>query len=103
VPRPFADRLVMRILKETEGTAVAVSEQQIAAAVAELAACEGHYICPEGAAAVAALPLLRESGWLRSSDRVVILNTGTALKYVDAIDLTGVPVLDPGSALAPQA
>ncbi len=103
VPRPFADRLVMRILKETGGTAIAVSDAQIAAAVAELAGCEGHYICPEGAAAVAALPLLRESGWLRASDRVVILNTGTALKYVGAVDLTGVPVLEPGSTLAPQA
>lgn len=103
VPRPFADRLVMRILKETEGTAIAVSEGEIAAAVLDLARMEGHYVCPEGAAAVAALPYLRESGWLRPDDRVVILNTGTALKYVDEVELDGVPVLEPGGLLTPLA
>ena len=102
VPRPFADRLVMRILRETEGTAVSVSEDQIAAAVTDLARTEGHYVCPEGAAAVAALPGLRESGWLRPSDRVVLLNTGTALKYADGVDLAGVPVLEAGGVLTPQ-
>ena len=102
VPRPFADRLIMRILRETEGAAVAVSEDQIDAAVSELARTEGHYVCPEGAAAVAALPRLRDSGWLRPADRVVILNTGTALKYVDSADLAGVPVLEAGGVLTPR-
>ena len=102
VPRPFADRLVMRILRETEGAAIAVSEEEIAAAVSELARTEGHFVCPEGAAAVAALPHLRDSGWLRPEERVVILNTGTALKYVDGVELTGVPVLEAGGVLAAQ-
>jgi len=102
VPRPFADRLVMRILQETEGTAIAVSEEEIAAAVLELARTEGHYVCPEGAAAVAALPHLRESGWLRPEDRTVILNTGTALKYVGDVELAGTPVLEADEVLVPQ-
>ena len=102
VPRPFADRLVMRILYETEGTALSVTEAQIAAAVTQLARIEGHYVCPEGAAAVAALPVLRDSGWLMPSDRVVILNTGTALKYVSEVNLVETPILEPGDELLPQ-
>ena len=102
VPRPFADRLVMRILYETEGTAVSVTEAQIAAAVTQLARMEGHYVCPEGAAAVAALPVLRDSGWIMPSDRVVVLNTGTALKYVSNVDLAETPILEPGDELLPQ-
>jgi threonine synthase len=102
VPRPFADRLVMRILQETEGTAIAVSEEEIAAAVLELARTEGHYVCPEGAAAVAALRHLRESGWLGPEGRTVILNTGTALKYVGDVDMAGTPVLEAGGVLVPQ-
>lgn len=102
VPRPFADRLVMRILYETEGTAVSVTEDQIAAAVTQLAQIEGHYVCPEGAAAVAALPVLRDSRWLTQSDRVVVLNTGTALKYVSKVDLAETPILEPSDKLLPQ-
>ncbi len=99
VPKPFADRLVLRILRETEGTAVAVSEEEIVSSAARLAGLEGLYVCPEGAASIAGVERLRDSGWLKDDDRVLILNTGNALKYVDMLQLPELPVFKPGAKL----
>jgi threonine synthase len=81
VPSPLGGFLCLRALGETEGTAVAVDEGRIAPATAALAARTGIDVCPEGGAAWAALATLRERGWVRPSDRVVVYNTGTGLKY----------------------
>jgi threonine synthase len=80
VPSPFGGPLVLRALRESGGNAVAVPEADIHAAVRELAAEHGILACPEGAATLAAARILRTSGWLRESDRVVLLNTGSGLK-----------------------
>ncbi len=101
VPKPFADRLVLRILRETKGTAVAVSDDQMAQSTLQLARLEGIYVCPEGAAAIAALDNLRDSDWLGTDDRIVILNTGNALKYTELLDLPDLPVLAPDDDLTP--
>jgi threonine synthase len=82
VPLPFADRLILRILRDSGGTAVAVSEEAIRAAQAQWAACEGMFVAPEGAAALAAAQHLVQAGWLDPAARVVLYNTGTGLKYV---------------------
>jgi threonine synthase len=58
VPAPFADRLILRALRESRGTAVAVGDEEILAAQRELARLEGIFAAPEGAAAVAALRYL---------------------------------------------
>ena len=63
-----------------------------------MARLEGGLICPEGAACVAAVRQLRESGWLAAGDEVVVLNTGTGLKYPDPIAVD-VPVLAPGDPI----
>ena len=102
VPRPFADRLVLRILRETKGTAVAVSDDQMAHSTLQLARLEGVYVCPEGAAAIAALEKLRDSDWLGTDERIVILNTGNALKYTELLDLPDLPVLAADETLAPR-
>jgi threonine synthase len=60
---------------------VAVEESAIAPAARELSRRTGIDVCPEGGAAWAATKRLYESGWLRESDRVVVFNTGTGLKY----------------------
>jgi threonine synthase len=62
---------------------------------------EGSLICPEGAAAVAAVPLLVAQEQLRPDDKVVILNTGTGMKYPGIIDASP-PVIDPGDPLPPE-
>jgi threonine synthase len=81
VPKALGDFLVLRALRETEGTAVAVSDEEIVEAMHELAREEGLWVCPEGAATLAAARRLREAGWLEGAERVVLLNTGTGLKY----------------------
>lgn len=82
VPTLFADRLVLRVLRESGGTAVAVSEEQILSARTNLAKVEGLLVCPEGASTLAALRHLRAKGWIRKTDTIVLFNTGAGLKYI---------------------
>ena len=98
VPKALGDFLVLRAIAETEGSAVAVTDAAILAAVERVARIEGLFICPEGAATVAALPALLRTGVLRSQDRVVILNTGSGLKYPQTIHAS-FPVLAPDGAI----
>ncbi len=83
VPAPFADDLILRALTETQGDAIAVGEDEMLDAMLELAAA-GVLACPEGAATLAALQSMRATGDLGASDRVVIYNTGSGLKYPEA-------------------
>ena len=92
VPKALGDFLVLRAVRESEGTAVAVTDEAILAELAALAAAEGTWICPEGAACLAASRELRESGWIAEHEQVVVLNTGTGLKYPETVDVD-VPVL----------
>jgi threonine synthase len=92
VPKALGDFLVLRGVRETEGTAIAVSDEAILAEVAHLAAVEGTWICPEGAACLAATRELRESGWIGEQERVVVLNTGAGSKYPETVGVD-VPVL----------
>jgi threonine synthase len=82
VPVAFADRLILRTLRESSGTAVAVSDEEILAAQAQLAHSEGIFAAPEGAATLAALKHLFDQGWIQPEERIVLFNTGSGLKYV---------------------
>ena len=81
VAKALGDFLVLDAVYATGGTAVAVDDEALLADQREVARLEGTVICPEGAACVTAVRQLRESGWLSEDDEVVILNTGTGLKY----------------------
>ena len=81
VPSPLGGFLCLRALRDTRGTAVAIGEEAMQHATAELAARSGIDVCPEGGAAWAALTELRANGFVRPSDTVVVFNTGTGLKY----------------------
>jgi threonine synthase len=85
VPKALGDFLVLDAVRATGGTAVAVSDAALLAEQRRLAADEGTFICPEGAACMAATVRLRESGFLHAADTVVVLNTGTGLKYPETI------------------
>ncbi|MGH9487968.1 MAG: threonine synthase [Terriglobales bacterium] len=85
VPKPYADAIILEILRASHGHAVAVSDADILAAVHELAASEGVFAAPEGAATLAAARQLYRSGWLRPEETVVLYNTGGALKYLDVL------------------
>jgi threonine synthase len=88
VPKALGDFLVLQAVRETEGTAVAVSDADIAGAMNLAAKTDGLAMCPEGAATVAAVKQLRDSGWLQAEKNVVLINTGTALKYPEVLDNT---------------
>jgi threonine synthase len=82
VPQVFADRLVLRALRESRGTALAVSDVDILQAQKELALSEGILTSPEGAACWAAVKQLRQDGWLQPDEKIVLFNTGSGLKYL---------------------
>jgi len=82
VPGPFADRLILQILRASDGTAIAVSDEEIVLAQEEIASKEGILAAPEGAATWAALKQLARQGWLKPDERMVLFNTGSGLKYL---------------------
>lgn len=100
VPKPIGDSLILSALYDTDGVAVAVDDDAILADQREVARLEGAFICPEGAACFTALRSLRDSGWLGADDEVVVLNTGTGLKYPELVSLDA-PVLAAGAAIPP--
>jgi threonine synthase len=85
VPKPYGDAIILEILRESNGLAVALSDEAILASILDWARNEGIFLCPEGAAATAAYDYLLSTGFLSSSDRVVLFNTGAGLKYTDVI------------------
>jgi threonine synthase len=92
VPKALGDFLVLDAVRATDGTAIAVDDADLIAEQSVLASSEGAFICPEGAACMVAVRQLRDSGWISSHERVVVLNTGTGIKYPDTV-LVDVPVL----------
>jgi threonine synthase len=84
VPKPLGDFLVLQAVRESGGTAIAVSDEESLDAGLELAASEGIFVAPEGAACVAALRKLLATGFLKPDQRIVIYNTGAGLKYLEA-------------------
>jgi len=92
VAKALGDFLVLDAVYRTNGTAIAVTDDELLAAQGELARTEGAFICPEGAACFAATRLLRESGWLTGTEEVVVLNTGTGIKYPTTVSVDA-PIL----------
>ena len=81
VPNAFADRLILRALRESGGTAISVSDTDILQEQKRLGALEGIFAAPEGAATVAAAEKLLQTGFIKADEKVVLFNTGTGLKY----------------------
>jgi threonine synthase len=86
VPKPYGDYLVLDILRKSQGTAVAVSDEEIMSALRHWAEVEGVFAAPEGAASLAAYCKLLASGFFQPGDTVVLFNTGSGLKYLDVIE-----------------
>jgi threonine synthase len=84
VPKALGDFLVLQAVRESGGTAVAVSDEEMMSAARELASNEGLFIAPEGGACLAALKKLRRSGFLRRDERILVYNTGSGYKYLEA-------------------
>lgn len=98
VPKALGDFLVLDALYATSGTAVAVDDDELLDDLRLIGRLEGLFVCPEGAACVSAVRQLRASGWLSGTEQVVVLNTGTGLKYPGTVNVDDVPVLEPERA-----
>ncbi|MCH4237511.1 MAG: threonine synthase, partial [Clostridium tyrobutyricum] len=92
VPKALGDFLVLRAIRETNGTAIQVKDSEILESLDLIAKTEGLFICPEGATLVAALSKLIDNGFIKQNEKVVLLNTGTGIKYPSLIDFD-LPIL----------
>lgn len=86
VPKAIGDFLVLRAVRESGGTAIAVSDTDMVAAMREMGAKEGISAAPEGGAAFHAVKVLLKDGRMKPTDTVVVFNTGGALKYLDVLN-----------------
>ncbi|HZT57882.1 MAG TPA: threonine synthase [Pyrinomonadaceae bacterium] len=86
VPKAIGDFLILDALRESNGTAIAVSDEELLAAVKEIGSAEGVFAAPEGAACLPALRKLIERGEVKPDERVVLFNTGAGVKYLEAFD-----------------
>lgn len=77
---------------------MAVDDDQILAAEEMLASREGTFVCPEGAANLSATLKLKAEGWIKAEEKVVLLNTGSGLKYPETVQSMP-PVLEPDCVL----
>jgi threonine synthase len=84
VPGPLGDLLILSMLRQTKGTALTVTDEEMLQAGRELASLEGIFAAPEGAATVIAARKLAASGWIKPEESVVLFNTGTGYKYAEA-------------------
>ncbi len=84
VPKPLGDSLILDILRRSGGTAVSVTDDALLDAGIQLASDDGLFAAPEGAACVAALEELLRDGLVGTGEKIVILNTGAGVKYLEA-------------------
>jgi threonine synthase len=84
VPGPLGDLLILGMLRQTKGTALTVTDEEMLHAGRELASLEGIFAAPEGAATVIAARKLAASGWIAPQESAVLFNTGTGYKYTEA-------------------
>ncbi|MGB4958189.1 MAG: threonine synthase, partial [Saprospiraceae bacterium] len=87
VPKAFGDKLIMQTLKESNGYALDVTEEDILKAIHQFGRREGIFLSPEGAAVYSAFQKLIDQNYILPSDKVVLINTGSPYKYVDNIQL----------------
>ncbi len=84
VPKPLGDFLILNAVRDSNGTVISISDEDLLDAGIALAEREGIFAAPEGGACVAAVGQLLKSGFLKRNERIVIYNTGSGLKYLEA-------------------
>lgn len=94
VPKPFCDFMVLEAIYKTGGLALSVTDDEMVEGVQEIGTKEGLFLCPEAGACIAALRKLKDRGLIDSSERVVMLGSGSGLKYKDIFEMQDLKVLD---------
>jgi threonine synthase len=87
VPKPYGDYIILDVVRQSGGTVISQTDDEIFASIQDWGSNEGILLSPEGAAATAAYDRLIENGFLKASDRVVIFNTGSGNKYTDVLSI----------------
>jgi len=87
VPKPYADKQILNVLRESKGTALSISDAEMSYAVKEIARHEGMLIAPEGAALWQAYKKLKASNWIKPGEQVLMINTGSGYKYLENIEI----------------
>jgi threonine synthase len=85
VPKPYGDKIILRILRQSNGNALSVTDAEMISALKEIAKNEGMLIAPEGAALWHAFKQLKTSGWIKNGETVLMINTGSGYKYLENI------------------
>ncbi len=94
---------MLAALRDSHGTAIAVSDAELLAGTREMSQMLGNFVCPEAGAVWAAAKRLADQGWIKPGERIVLYNTGTGLKYTHLFPAGKLPVLDPARVDAYEA
>ena len=94
VPAAVGDFLMLDALRESDGCALAISDDELLEGMREFSACQGIFACPEGGAVWVAARRLLDEGWIKPHEHVVLFNTAAGLKYTHLLS-PDLPVLDP--------
>ena len=86
VPKAIGDFLILDAIRESAGTAVAVTDEELIAGAKEMARSEGIFASPEGGACVPAVRQLLARGDVKPDEKVVLFNTGSGIKYLDLFE-----------------
>ncbi len=95
VPKPLGDYIILKVLRESGGTAVAVTDAEMLQAQREMAETQGILAAPEGAATWAGLKRLRECGWVTGRERILLYNTGSGVLYPELLPIEAPVIQDP--------
>lgn len=87
VPKPYASKIILNVIRESSGTAMSINDVQIEKALKEIAKMEGMLIAPEGAALWVAYQQLIDSNWIKADQKVLLLNTGSGYKYLENLKI----------------
>lgn len=88
VPKPYASKIILALLRSSNGTAISIGDRQIECALKEIAKKEGMLIAPEGAALWEAYKQLKDSRWIAPEEKVLLLNTGSGYKYLENLKIS---------------
>jgi len=89
VPKPYADKLILRVLRESNGTALTVTDIEMSTALKEIARNEGMLIAPEAPLYGQAFKKLKAANWIKAGESVLLINTGSGYKYLENIEIDG--------------
>lgn len=87
VPKPYASKIILNILRVSKGAAISINDRQIEIALKEIANKEGMLIAPEGAALWEAYKQLKNTNWIQPGEKILLLNTGSGYKYLENLNV----------------